>query len=87
MIVNTARSKNINIMIINEETKEYGDHVTMKRERAFQVVVGDSFFREERRNGRDMVVLAVSVYKRRFWKTMCIKFHVWMKCQISSLPC
>ena len=42
--------------------------MNMKRERGVGFVVGDSFFREESRNGRDLGVLAAALQKKRFGK-------------------
>lgn len=42
--------------------------MNMKWERGVGFVVGDSFFREESRNGRDLGVLAAALQKKRFGK-------------------
>lgn len=67
MFVNAAMSNSINIMIRNGN-RDMDDSMNMKKERGVRFVVGDSFFREESRTGRDLGVLAAALHKRRFGK-------------------
>jgi tRNA (guanine26-N2/guanine27-N2)-dimethyltransferase len=68
MIANATMSNNIKIVIRNGDTDDGSDRMNMKRERGVRFVVGDSFFREESRNGRDLGVLAAALHKKRFGK-------------------